>query len=137
MLYIDIRSFGYQRSGIPDDLADNGGGYVFDCRALPNPVYDPALAPLAGVHDEVRAWLAAHPDVDDYIRGAVDLILMSARSYINRGYIHLQVSFGCTGGQHRSVYCAEQAAARLRAALPADAVVVRLAHNEEGRWWDR
>lgn len=137
MLQIDIRSFGYHRSGIPDDPGENGGGYVFDCRALPNPVSDPMLAPLAGVHDEVRAYFATNPDVDAYIRGAVDLILLSARSYLGRGYLHLQVSFGCTGGQHRSVYCAEQAAARLRAALPADAVVVRLAHTEEGRWWNR
>jgi RNase adapter protein RapZ len=137
MLQIDIRSFGYHRSGIPGDTSGNGGGYVFDCRALPNPVYDPTLAPLAGVHDEVCAWFAANPDVDTYIRNAVDLVLFSVRSYLDRSYLHMQVSFGCTGGQHRSVYCAEQVTARLRAALPADMVVVRLVHTEEGRWWNR
>lgn len=115
-LIITIYSFGYHVSGIPPDPGGHGGGFVFDCRGLPNPGRHPDFMRLTGEDGEVQRHLEAHPDVGRFIDHAVALIEISAASYAARGFERLMVSFGCTGGQHRSVYCAIRAAERLRAA---------------------
>ncbi len=137
MLTIDIRSFGFHRSGVPRDESGNAGGYVFDCRALPNPVYDPALAPLCGVHPEIHAFFATHPEVEEFMQHASALVTLSARSFHARAYTHMTITFGCTGGQHRSVYCAERTATHLREIFAGEEVHVTLTHTEEGVWWRR
>lgn len=105
-LTITISSFSYMH-GLPPDPAGNGGGFVFDCRALPNPHRDPELRPFSGLDPRVAAWLAVKPEVSDFLSHCDALVVQAAENYLARGFTHLQVNFGCTGGKHRSVYCAE------------------------------
>ena len=111
-LTVQIESFSY-KSGLPVDVSGHGGGFVFDCRALPNPGREPRYAPHAGDDPEVVAWLEAHDDVHNYLAHVRDLVTQVVESYARRNFTHLSVAFGCTGGQHRSVYCATQLAAHL------------------------
>jgi len=115
-LTIVIHSFGYHVSGIPHDSSGHGGGYVFDCRGLPNPGRDPRFLRLTGEDEGVQEYLSQQPEVVLYLDHAEALIRISADNYQARGFERLMVSFGCTGGQHRSVFCAVQIAGRLRAA---------------------
>lgn len=110
MLHLDLFSFGYHRSGIPADPSGNGGGFVFDCRVLPNPGREARFARQSGLDRDVQAYLSARGETAEFLDHAVALVEATARQYERRGFTHLQVCFGCTGGQHRSVYCAEQAA---------------------------
>jgi RNase adaptor protein for sRNA GlmZ degradation len=114
MLTIEILSFGFQRSGIPADPHGNGGGFVFDARCLPNPGRQSRYRDGTGLDPDVAAYLEALPETAVFLSHAIALIDQAARTYGDRGFEHLQVSFGCTGGQHRSVFCAETAAQQLR-----------------------
>lgn len=108
-LTVSIFSFSY-RKGIPFDKSGNGGGYVFDCRALPNPGLFDEYKLLNGRDQAVIDFFEQHPETErylDYVRGIVG---ESVTSYISRGYTRLMINFGCTGGRHRSVYCAERIA---------------------------
>ena len=109
-LLLSIHSFGYRKSGIPGDTSDNNGGFVFDCRALPNPGREESFRLLTGLDTETREYLQAHPTVAEYLELCRSLIQLSVDEYSERGFTRLMVSFGCTGGQHRSVYCAYQTA---------------------------
>lgn len=113
-LIVHVFSFGYRFSGIPADEAGHGGGFVFDCRALPNPHWDEALRPFRGDQPPVIGFMESHPEVAMFALHAAALVLASARAYREMGRERLMVSFGCTGGRHRSVYQAEQLAAALR-----------------------
>jgi aminoglycoside/choline kinase family phosphotransferase len=125
-LNIRLSSFSYKK-GLPGDDSGHGGGYVFDCRLLPNPGRDPALAPLTGRDVAVAAMLAGSREVRLFLERTRTLVGASVSAYQARGFDHLSVSFGCTGGRHRSVYCAEQLAAWLRT-LPG--VSVTLIHRD-------
>ncbi|HPI74917.1 MAG TPA: RNase adapter RapZ [bacterium] len=111
---ITITSFGFHVSGIPDDPTGHGGGFIFDCRGLPNPGRDPRYAKQSGLDKPVAEFLRAVPEVDQFIDHAFALIVLTASSFQQRRFPHLSVGFGCTGGQHRSVYCAERTAEKLR-----------------------
>ncbi|PLX32004.1 MAG: hypothetical protein C0600_03965 [Ignavibacteria bacterium] len=130
MLHISIASFGYHRSGPPHDPGGNGGGFVFDCRFLPNPGREAAYRHLNGLDPEVQAYLEALPETGVLLQHALALIEQAARQYRTVGYTHLHVAFGCTGGQHRSVYCSEQAARMLRDA----GYSVSVLHTETEHW---
>jgi RNase adaptor protein for sRNA GlmZ degradation len=106
-LRIRISSFSY-KNGPPRDLTGNGGGFVFDCRALPNPGRLEEYRQLTGKDPEVIAYLEGKKEVDQFLEGVFTIISQSATSYLSMGFRDLMVSFGCTGGQHRSVYCAER-----------------------------
>jgi aminoglycoside/choline kinase family phosphotransferase len=125
-LTVHLESFSYKR-GLPADDSGHGGGFVFDCRALPNPGREPAMASLAGDDPPVAAWLQAHDAVHAFLAHVRELVGQSIESYRRRNFTHLAVAFGCTGGQHRSVFCAEQLAAHLRS-LPG--VRVGLRHRD-------
>ena len=112
-LTVSINSFSY-RHGIPDDPHGHGGGYVFDCRVITNPGKLEQYRSMTGKDKPVIDFLEQHEDVHEFLAGVTSLVDMSANSYEERGFSHLMVSFGCTGGQHRSVYCAENLAAHLR-----------------------
>lgn len=112
-LMVRIESFSYKR-GLPVDSSGHGGGFVFDCRALPNPGRDPEFAALAGDEAVVGAWLEKHDEVTRYLTHVGDLVTQVVESYGRRRFTHLTVAFGCTGGQHRSVYCATRLASRLK-----------------------
>jgi aminoglycoside/choline kinase family phosphotransferase len=111
-LNITISSFSFML-GLPKDPSGNGGGFVFDCRALPNPHRIPELRPFTGKDPQVEKWLAGQPEVEQFLQHCLELVMQSADNYLSRGFTHLQVNFGCTGGKHRSVFCAEALKTRL------------------------
>lgn len=113
-LTVRIFSFSF-RQELPKDETGNGGGFVFDVRSLPNPGREQRFKSLTGRDAPVIEYLNQHESVHQYLANAVSLVDASVRNYQTRGFQHLMVSFGCTGGQHRSVYMAEQLAAHLRA----------------------
>jgi len=121
---IHIFSFGYKFSGPPSDPSGNGGGFVFDCRALPNPFWDEAVRAYAGTEPPVIEWLEREPLVRDFAAHAFALVAQTARTYRKLSRERLQVAFGCTGGRHRSPFLAE----RLRRDLVAAGFAVELAH---------
>jgi RNase adaptor protein for sRNA GlmZ degradation len=114
MLSIEICSFGFQRSGIPADPHGNGGGFVFDARCLTNPGRQSRYRDGNGLDPDVRAFLEGQPETAVFLSHTIALIEHAARMYTERGFEHLHVCYGCTGGQHRSVFCAEAAAQVLR-----------------------
>ncbi len=130
-LTVYLGSFSY-RHGMPMDPGGNGGGFVFDCRALPNPGWDAELKPLCGRDRQVIRSLELQPEVHAFVAHAQALVESQVRTYLARRYTALSVQFGCTGGQHRSVYVAERVAAALRARWPE--VRVDLRHAERTRW---
>lgn len=113
VLTVIINSFSYKISGIPLDYTDNGGGFVFDCRALPNPGRIKKLMDFNGTELPVIEFLEKEPTVQDFMKNAFQLVDQSIENYLERGFNHLQVNFGCTGGKHRSVFMAEALAKHL------------------------
>lgn len=112
-LAVRIESFSY-RHGLPEDLSGHGGGFVFDCRLLPNPGREARFAPLAGDDAPVEAWLEVQEDARLFFARVTEIVLQAIERYRERQFTHLTVAFGCTGGQHRSVYGATQLARLLR-----------------------
>ena len=106
-LTVRVSSFSY-RKGLPADESGHGGGFVFDCRSLPNPGREERFAPQTGRDAEVQAYLAGTPQVGGFLEGVFGLVDPAVENYLSRNFTDLMVSFGCTGGRHRSVYCAEQ-----------------------------
>lgn len=130
-LTVHLGSFSYKQ-GYPEDVGGHGGGFVFDCRALHNPGRYADYADLCGCDAPVVEFLEEEPEVGEFwsdVRGLVD---RQVETYLTRGFTSLSVYFGCTGGQHRSVYFAERLARHLRERFPHVNVV--LTHREEGRW---
>ncbi|MDH3297196.1 MAG: phosphotransferase [Gemmatimonadota bacterium] len=130
-LTVHVRSFSYRR-GYPEDRSGHGGGHVFDCRAIPNPGRQREFQFLNGLDAGVIEHLSGLPEAGEFLEHALRLSLSQVEEYRRRGFDHLSVSFGCTGGQHRSVYFAERLAERLRATFP-DVQVV-LEHRERHMW---
>ena len=113
-LKVRIFSFSFHRE-MPVDESGNGGGFVFDARSLPNPGREEQFRQLNGKDAAVIEYLDHQASVHQYFAGVVSLVDASVNAYQRRGFKNLMVSFGCTGGQHRSVYLAEQLAGHLRA----------------------
>lgn len=130
-LTIHIYSFGYHFSGIPQDPTGNKGGFVFDCRCLPNPGTQEVYRPLTGLDDLVKTYFGAYPEVQIYADTCFQLVSQAVHAYIKKDYTNLFVAFGCTGGQHRSVYQAELLHEQLK---KIDGVIVELLHMESERW---
>lgn len=126
-LTVTVRSFSYKR-GIPDDTSGNGGGYVFDCRGLHNPGRYDEYKKLTGMDTPVIDFLEARGEIQPFLGHCFALADSSAEVYLRRGFTSLTIDFGCTGGQHRSVYCAEKMAAHLSAKYGVD---IKLQHREQ------
>lgn len=127
-LHIRVFSFSYKK-GYPEDLSGNGGGFMFDCRGLHNPGRYDEYKHLTGRDAPVREFLRTHSDADQFARKACELVGPSVSTYLRRGFSSLQIGFGCTGGRHRSVYCAEAAARTIADRFPE--AVVELVHREQ------
>ena len=112
-LTVRVFSFSFHR-GLPKDESGHGGGFIFDARSLPNPGREARFKSLTGKDAPVAEYLAHQDSVNQFLASAVSLVEASVNEYQRRGFKNLMVSFGCTGGQHRSVYLAEQMAKRLR-----------------------
>lgn len=108
-LTIQVNSFSFKR-GIPTDSSGNGGGFVFDCRGLHNPGRYEPYKQQTGKDKSVIDFLEANSKVKEFLEGVYKAIDINIQDYLERNFEHLQINFGCTGGQHRSVYCAEQTA---------------------------
>lgn len=130
VLTVEVTSFSY-RKGIPEDSSGNGGGYVFDCRALVNPGRYERYRNSTGMDADVIRFLEEDRGVGEFIGHACSLADAHVRNFLERGFSHLCVAFGCTGGQHRSVYCAESVARHLASVYGADIRIV-LTHREQG-----
>ena len=128
-LTVQIFSFSFHHS-MPLDESGNGGGFVFDARSLPNPGREEQFRALTGRDAPVVEYLDRLPSVHEFLSHVIALVDASVASYRQRGFSSLMVSFGCTGGQHRSIYLAEQLAKHLRSTAGVE-VVVRHSELEE------
>lgn len=129
-LKVEIFSFSYKK-GYPDDFSGNGGGFMFDCRAMHNPGRYERYKPLTGRDAPVMEFLERLGEVQQFLRGVWSLTDPAVERYLSRGFSKLQIGFGCTGGQHRSVYCAEKTAAHVRELFPeADILLTHREHPE-------
>ncbi len=128
-LEVKVYSFSYKK-GIPQDMSGNGGGYVFDCRSIHNPGRYEPYKKLTGRDREVIEFLEDDGETIGFLEHVFGVVDPHVDTYSRRGFTSLMVSFGCTGGQHRSVYCAEHLARHLAAKYPD--VRVRLIHREQG-----
>ncbi|MCP4438147.1 MAG: phosphotransferase [Aureispira sp.] len=126
-LTVHVHSFSYKR-GIPENTSGHGGGFVFDCRAIHNPGRYTPYKKLTGRDTEVIAFLKAESTIDNFLKHAYAIVDNSVQTYIDRGFEHLSVSFGCTGGQHRSVFSADSMAKHLESKF---GVKVVLEHIEQ------
>ena len=122
-LVVRIFSFSFHR-GLPKDESGNGGGFIFDGRSLPNPGREERFKVLTGRDAPVIDYLTQQESVHQFLASVMSLVDASVSSYQRRGFKNLMVSFGCTGGQHRSVYLAEQVAKRLRGRNGVEVVMV-------------
>jgi len=127
-LIITINSFSYLKSGYPKDTSDNGGGFVFDCRGLLNPGRFEEYKMLTGRDYPVITFLEQNTKMPEFLNGVYNIVDISVEDYIKRNFSCLTISFGCTGGQHRSVYAAETLARYLRNKFK---VKIRLNHIEQ------
>jgi aminoglycoside/choline kinase family phosphotransferase len=130
-LTVHVHSFSYRR-GYPQDVGGHGGGFVFDCRALPNPGRLEEYRTSTGRADAVARYLEAEPGFGPFWESVRTLVDAQVDVYRERGFTSLSIAFGCTGGQHRSVYLAEKLARHLEAGYPD--MRVRIAHREETYW---
>jgi hypothetical protein len=125
-LCVRITSFSYKKM-LPDDLSGNGGGFVFDCRGINNPGKFEEFKNLTGKDVEVQKFFAEKSEMDDFLNDIYRIIDRSVESNLTRTYKNLQVIFGCTGGQHSSVFAAEKLAAHLQ---QNNKLIVELLHRE-------
>jgi aminoglycoside/choline kinase family phosphotransferase len=126
-LVVRVMSFSYKK-GIPADPSGNGGGFVFDCRAVNNPGKYERYTHFTGMDEPVITFLEEDGEILPFLEEAYKLVDFSVKRYMDRGFQNLMVSFGCTGGQHRSVYSAEKMAQHINEKF---GVEVQLIHREQ------
>jgi hypothetical protein len=106
-LVVRINSFSFKSTGIPADETDNGGGFVFDCRGILNPGRIEEFKTQTGRDKGVKDFLEQQTKMPQFLNSVYNIIDIAVEDYMQRGFANLQISFGCTGGQHRSVYAAD------------------------------
>ncbi len=112
-LTVKVQSFSYKKTGYPEDTTENGGGFAFDCRFIENPGRYDAYKKLTGRDKPVIEFLKLNGEMDAFLDNVYGIVDKSVENYLERGFANLAVNFGCTGGQHRSVYAADQLARHL------------------------
>lgn len=127
-LEVKVMSFSYKK-GVPQDMSGNGGGYLFDCRSIHNPGRYEPYKKLTGRDEPVIRFLEDDGEILHYLDHVYAIVDQHIETYAGRGFTDLMVGFGCTGGQHRSVYCAEHMAYHIAERYPD--VRVRLIHREQ------
>ena len=132
-LRINIRSFSY-KNGIPEDKSGNGGGFAFDCRGILNPGRIEEFKVQTGRDKEVIDFLEKNTKMPEFIFSAIAMVEISVEDYLARNFTNLDINFGCTGGQHRSVYAADYMAKHLSEKFPGAAVKVEHVVKEEKNW---
>lgn len=128
-LTVELFSFSYKK-GYPDDYSGNGGGFMFDCRGMHNPGRYDQYKMLTGRDTPVIEFLEERGEVQKFTERAFGIVEDVIKRYLQRGFKKLQIGFGCTGGQHRSVYCADALAKMIRSEFPMCRIV--LTHREQG-----
>jgi len=131
-LVVKICSFSY-RNGVPQDETENGGGFVFDCRGLLNPGRFEEYKALHGRDKSVMDFLERQTKMNEFLNSVFDIVDLTVEDYIRRGFGSLMVSFGCTGGQHRSVYAADQMARHLKNKFKVK-IALRHCVQDEKKW---
>lgn len=129
-LNINIYSFSYKKSGIPVDESGNGGGFVFDCRGILNPGRIDEYKPQTGDDKGVQEFLETKTEMPQFLDLIKQLLSITIDDYIERGFENLQIAFGCTGGQHRSVYGAIKLGEYLQEKYP-EILDVKVTHKEQ------
>jgi aminoglycoside/choline kinase family phosphotransferase len=129
-LKIIINSFSYKK-GIPKDSTNNGGGFVFDCRGILNPGRVEAYKKLSGLDEMVQYYLLTETLMPDFLEHVNALVDINVVDYLQRDFESLQINFGCTGGQHRSVFAAEQLAKHIKSKYN---LTVEVNHTNEKNW---
>jgi aminoglycoside/choline kinase family phosphotransferase len=129
-LRIEINSFSY-RHALPADESGNGGGFVFDMRGITNPGRLEEYRCQTGKDKPVMDYLEQRTRMTEFLNSVWDLVDIQVEAYLKRDFQHLQINFGCTGGQHRSVYAAEQTARHLRNKYK---VKVEVTHRNQANW---
>ncbi len=129
-LKIEINSFSYKK-GIPPDASENGGGFVFDMRGILNPGRYEAYKKQSGLDEAVMRFLESETKMPEFLDHIKKTIAITVHNYLERDFEHLMINFGCTGGQHRSVYAAEEIKAFLNSeyGLRAD-----IKHTNQNNW---
>jgi RNase adaptor protein for sRNA GlmZ degradation len=131
-LTVRVFSFSFHQ-GLPKDDSGHGGGFLFDARSLPNPGREERFKAFTGKDEPVIAYLNQQESAHQFLASARSLVDASVSNYQSRGFKNLMVSFGCTGGQHRSVYMAEQLAKHLRDRNGVEVVVRHLELEKQGK----
>ena len=129
-LTVRVMSFSYRKGGIPEDPSGNGGGFVFDCRAMHNPGKYDQYKKITGADAPVIEFLESQGEVQQYLDHVYGLVDPAVGKYLERGFSNLMVAFGCTGGQHRSLYCANHLGAHLKEKF-GDRIRIVLEHREQ------
>ncbi|RYD79300.1 MAG: hypothetical protein EOP53_09870 [Sphingobacteriales bacterium] len=129
-LVVTINSFSYKK-GIPVDSSENGGGFVFDMRGILNPGRFDDYKKLSGLDKPVKDFLEQRTKMQNFLNSVFDIVDISVSDYIERGFASLHVNFGCTGGQHRSVFAAEALARHLKNKFK---VKIILTHTNTENW---
>jgi len=130
-LLVRISSFSFLQNGYPSDETGNGGGFVFDMRGILNPGRFDEYKHLSGLDKPVKDFLEQRTKMPEFLNSMFSIVDISVEEYIRRGFEHLTVNFGCTGGQHRSVYAAEALARHLRNKFK---VKLELHHRNRDNW---
>lgn len=130
-LLVKINSFSYIKNGYPKDETKNGGGYVFDCRGILNPGRVEEHKTRSGQDKPVKDYLEQQTRMPDFLNNVYNIVDISVEDYIKRGFESLMINFGCTGGQHRSVYAADAVARHLKNKF---GVNVEVNHMNKENW---
>lgn len=128
-LQLIISSFSYKK-GLPTSDSEHGGGFIFDCRAVHNPGRYEEYKEVTGKDDSVIRFFEQESTMEKFMQPVCSLIDMSIKTYQQRNFTHLEAHFGCTGGQHRSVYAAEQLKAHIQEKF-ANSVEIHIHHRDQ------